>query len=159
MNPLWSLSFPAGHFVIRAVVVYLSVLLLLRLGGKRQVGQMGAGDFVALLLISNAVQNSMNGGDNSITGGLILAAVIIIMSALFNYLTFKSKRLEALLEGTPRLLIHRGALLKANLDKELLNEHELHIRLRRQGVKSVSEVEQAVLESDGSLSLQLKGSV
>jgi len=61
VQALWSPSFPIWHFVLRGAVIYLSVLLLLRLGGKRQIGQMGTGQFVAILLISNAVQNAMNG--------------------------------------------------------------------------------------------------
>src|SRR5471030_764488 len=99
MSVLWSPSFPLWHFVLRGTVVYLSVILLLRLGGKRQVGQMGVGEFVAILLISNAVQNAMNGGDNSITGGIILATVIVGLSVLIDYLTYRSTTLEAWVEG------------------------------------------------------------
>src|SRR5438270_5606910 len=97
--PWWSL-------VIRAVVVYVAVLLLLRVAGKRQVGQMGMTEFVALLLISNAVQNAMNGGDNSLVGGLILAGVLIALATLFAYLTFRSSRFERAVQGRPTLLIH-----------------------------------------------------
>jgi len=139
--------------------VYLSVLFLLRLGGKRQVGQMGAGEFVAILLISNAVQNSMNGGDNSITGGLILATVIILLSVGIAYATYKSKKLETLIQGRPRLLIHQGVLLNQNLEKELLNVHELKTILRRQGINNLAEISQAVLESDGSVSVIKKSEV
>jgi uncharacterized membrane protein YcaP (DUF421 family) len=62
MQAMWEVSFPYWQFIVRAAVVYIAVLILVRLGGKRQVGQMGIGEFVAILLISNAVQNSMNGG-------------------------------------------------------------------------------------------------
>jgi uncharacterized membrane protein YcaP (DUF421 family) len=153
MQALWSPSFPIWHFILRGAIVYLAVLLLLRLGGKRQVGQMGTGEFVAILLISNAVQNAMNGGDNSITGGLILSTVIIVLSVLIAYLTYRSKYMESLFEGTPRILIHQGEILQHNLDKELLNRHELIAMLRRQGVHTLSEVQEAVLESNGSLSV------
>src|SRR6266700_2263913 len=91
MQALWTPSFPFWQFILRGAVVYLAVLLLLRLGGKRQIGQMGTGQFVAILLISNAVQNAMNGGDNSITGGLILTTVIILLSVGIAYLTYRSK--------------------------------------------------------------------
>src|SRR5476651_1238529 len=104
MQVLWNPSFPLWHFVLRGSVVYLSVLLLLRIGGKRQIGQMGTGEFVAILLISNAVQNAMNGGDNSITGGIILAAVIILASYGIDYLTYRSKAAENLIQGTPTIL-------------------------------------------------------
>jgi uncharacterized membrane protein YcaP (DUF421 family) len=153
MSPLWSTSFPWWVFVIRGGVVYLFVLLLLRIGGKRQVGQMGTGEFVAILLISNAVQNAMNGGDNSITGGLILAAVIIALSVAEAFVTYKSQRWAKILEGIPTLLIHQGKIIHPNLERELLNPHELQIMLRRQGIQTVEEVQQAVLESDGQLSI------
>ena len=156
MSALWALAFPWWHFLLRGSVVYIAVLLLLRLGGKRQIGQMGAGEFVAILLVSNAVQNAMNGGDNSITGGVILASVLILLSVAMAYLTYKSRRWANILEGTPTLLIHEGKLLKGNLDKELLNLHELKIMMRRQGVHDLNEVAEAVLESNGQLSLTKK---
>src|SRR3982751_4125519 len=108
MHPLWSASFPLWHFVLRGALVYSSVLLLMRFGGKRQVGQMGTGQFVAILLISNAVQNAMNGGDNSVSGGLILAVVLVALSTLIAFLTYRSKVWESVFEGRPRLLIHQG---------------------------------------------------
>src|SRR4051812_40732772 len=98
------IDLPVINLITRAVVVYLSVLILLRISGKRQLGQMGATEFVAILLISNAVQNAMNGGDNSLMGGLILAAVLIVLSTLISFLTYKSSVFSAIFEGTPTLL-------------------------------------------------------
>src|SRR5216110_3301154 len=100
-----------ANLVIRATVVYLFVLILIRISGKRQIGQMGPTEFVAILLISNAVQNAMNGGDNSLVGGLILAITLIVFATLFAYATFRSRRFEQLVQGRPTLLIHRGKLL------------------------------------------------
>lgn len=150
---MWQLSLPWWQFVVRGAVVYAAVLLLLRLGGKRQIGQMGTGEFVAILLISNAVQNAMNGGDNSITGGMILAMVLIVLSVAFAYLTYKSKGAATFLEGRPTILVHEGNVLHSHLEKELLNLHELRIMLRRQGIHDLSDVAEAVLESDGQLSV------
>src|ERR1700674_4255221 len=105
MHELWTPSFPLWHFILRGSVIYGAILLLLRLGGKRQVGQMATGEFVAILLISNAVQNAMNGGDNSLTAGLVLATVLILLSVAAAYLAYRSKRWEELLQGRPTLLI------------------------------------------------------
>ena len=157
MSSLWHLSFPFWLFIIRAVVVYVAIIVLLRLGGKRQIGQMGAGEFVAILLISNAVQNSMNGGDNSVSGGLILASVIIALSIAVAYITFKSKKAEYLIQGAPTLLVHNGKVLHKNLDKELLSEHELKALLRREGIHDINEVHAAILESDGFISVTKTG--
>ena len=151
---LWKFDVPMWNLGIRAVIVYLVVLVLLRIGGKRQLGQMGATEFVAVLLISNAVQNSMNGGDNSLIGGLWLAAILILLSVLISYATYRSSFFSAIFEGTPRLLIHNGQVLKKNLMKERLSEREFHVLLRHQGFHKVEDVECAILESDGTLSVR-----
>src|SRR5476651_1813410 len=114
---LWTPSLPFAHILLRAAVVYVFVLLLLRLGGKRQIGQMGPAEFVALLLVSNAVQNSMNGGDNSITAGLVLAGVIIILSSAIGWLSYRSKRLSDFFQGKPSLLVYKGEIVARNLEK------------------------------------------
>jgi uncharacterized membrane protein YcaP (DUF421 family) len=147
------MSVPWLEFVIRAGGVYVFILLLLRLSGKRQLGQMSTTEFVALLLISNAVQNAMNAGDNSLTGGFILATVLVFLSWLGSVLTFKSKICGKILEGTPTLLIHQGKIISKNLAQELLTPTDLKILLRKQGVHSFAEVASGVLESDGSLSI------
>lgn len=153
MNLLWHLSFPFWQFLVRAAVVYIAIIILLRLGGKRQIGQMGAGEFVSILLISNAVQNSMNGGDNSITGGLILASVIIALSITIAYMTYRSKKMENLISGTPTLLIHNGKILQKNLEREFLSVHEMRALLRRQGIHDLSDIHAAILESNGFISV------
>src|SRR6195256_5054503 len=79
---MWTLAIPWWELVARAVLVYVFLLVLLRLTGKRQVGQLAPFDLVLLLILSNAVQNAMNGGDNSITGGVISATTLIAANGL-----------------------------------------------------------------------------
>lgn len=153
MENLFHMNASFAYFILRGTVVYIAILFLLRLGGKREVGQMGTGEFVAILLISNAVQNSMNGGDNSITGGLLLACVIIAWSSLIAYTTYKSKRAANIILGSPTLLIHDGRILQHNLHKELLSLYELKAILRRQGIHDISDIHAAILESDGVVSV------
>ncbi len=150
---LFNLSLPVANLVIRAVVVYFAVTILLRISGKRQLGQMGATEFVAILLISNAVQNSMNGGDNTLLGGIILATVLILLSSTLAYLTYKSKICQRIFEGTPTLLVHKGKIIQKNLASERLNESELRTLLRKQGIHKLNEISTAILESDGTLSV------
>ncbi|MBI4582130.1 MAG: DUF421 domain-containing protein [Planctomycetes bacterium] len=156
MGGLWIPDVAWWQLVVRAVVVFVAVLLLLRVSGKRQVGQMGVAQFVALLLISNAVQNAMNGGDNSLGGGLILAGALIVLSYVFEVLTYRSKRFETLVQGRPTLLVHHGKVLTEHLHRELLNERELRAILRHQGIRHLDEVQEAILESDGYVSLVRK---
>jgi uncharacterized membrane protein YcaP (DUF421 family) len=141
------------NLVLRAATVYVAVLVLLRVSGKRQLGQMGATEFVALLLISNAVQNAMNGGDNSLGAGLLLAVVLIFLSWAVSELTYRSRRFQAIFEGTPTLLVHKGKPLARNLARERMTMTDLRTLLRKQGVEHIHEVGEAVLEADGSLSV------
>jgi uncharacterized membrane protein YcaP (DUF421 family) len=150
---LFTFNLPILNLVIRAVVVYISVLILLRISGKRQIAQMGPTEFVAILLISNAVQNSMNGGDNSLIGGLLLALVLITVSWLISFLTYRSKFFESIFEGTPTLLIHKGKIIQKHMAKERLSETDLHHLLRHQGVHHFNEIDTAILEADGTLSI------
>lgn len=152
---MWHLSFPWWEFAARAAVVYVFILVLLRLGGKRAIGQMGAGEFVAILLVSNAVQNSMNGGDNSITGGMILSVIIIGLSVFLAYITYYSKTAEKVIEGVPVILVRHGEMIHKNLRSVLLNEYELNHALRQQGVRHIRDVDLAILESDGKISVTM----
>lgn len=129
------------------------MLLLVRISGKRQIGQMGVSEFVAILLISNAVQNSMNGGDNSLVGGLLLAAVLIFLSWGISVLSYRSKKIQKIFEGSPILLVHKGKVILRNLESEYLRQSELTSLLRKQGIHNLLEIETAVLEADGTLSV------
>jgi len=156
MEAWWKPGVAWWQLGVRAVVVYLAVLMMLRLAGKRQVGQMGTAQFVALLLVSNAVQNSLNGGDNSLLGGLLLAAIIMVLSYVFSVLTYASKDWESFIEGRPTLLMHHGKLLPQNLRRELLTLREFKVLMRKQGFHDLNDVEEAVLESDGFISVVRK---
>lgn len=153
MKDLFSLSVGPWDLVLRGFLVYIVIVVLLRVSGKRQMGQMGATEFVAILLISNAVQNSMNGGDNSLVGGIILAVVLITTSAFISFLTYKSKFFTSVFEGTPTLLIHKGHIIHKHLARELMRESELRTLLRKQGIHDIQDIETAILESDGTLSV------
>lgn len=153
LENLFNLTLTPLNLGIRAVVVYLAVLILLRISGKRQMGQMGATEFVAILLISNAVQNSMNGGDNSLVGGLVLAVVLVTLSSLISFLTYKSRFFSSIFEGTPTLLIHKGHVIQRHLAAERMSETELSTLLRKQGLHQIADIQDAVLEADGTLSV------
>src|SRR4051794_41200465 len=105
-----NLAVPWWELILRSAVVYVFLLVLLRISGKRQVGQLAPFDLVLLLVLSNAVQNSMNGGDNSLGGGLISATTLIALNYAGGTATFRSKKLAALVEGRPEGLIHKRKL-------------------------------------------------
>lgn len=150
---MWHASLPLWEFVVRGVIVYVFVLVVLRLTGKRQIGQMAPFDLVLLLILSNAVQNAMNGGDNSVLGGMISAITLVSVNWLVGLLTYKSKAAERLVEGAPELLVHNGKLAPAALSRAKLTEHELMSALRQNGCATLLDVRVAFLENDGSISV------
>jgi uncharacterized membrane protein YcaP (DUF421 family) len=150
---MWTLAVPLWELILRALIVYVFLLVLLRLTGKRQVGQLAPFDLVLLLVLSNAVQNAMNGGDNSLLAGIILACTLVALNGLVGLLTFKSKKLEQLIEGRPEVLIHNGKLYEAVLHREKLTIHELNAALREAGCVSVEEVHCALLETNGHITV------
>lgn len=150
---MWNMAVPGWELIVRGVVVYGFLLILLRLTGKRQVGQLAPFDLVLLLVLSNAVQNSMNAGDNSLVGGLISATTLVVINYLVGLATYRSKRLEAIIEGRPQVLIHNGKLFEDVLAGAKLTHHELQAALRQAGCTCVEEVRSAILENNGSISV------
>jgi uncharacterized membrane protein YcaP (DUF421 family) len=150
---MWIPSIHVWELIFRSVVVYSFLLVLIRLTGKRQVGQLSPFDLVLLLVLSNAIQNSMNGGDNSLTGGLISALALVLVNSAIGFATFRSKRLEALVEGRPQILIHNGQLYDQVMRAAKLTRHELNSALRQSGCECVEDVHTAVLENNGSISV------
>ena len=153
MSSLWLPEVAIWEKVLRSLVVYVFLLVAFRLTGKRQIGQLTPFDLVVLLIISNVVQNAVIGPDNSLGGGLIGAAVILLANYLVVEVTFRSKRARRLLEAQPTLLIHNGRILHANLASERVTLDDLHAALRRSGVAAVEHVRVAVLEENGGISV------
>ena len=151
-----NMSLPWWEFVIRALAVYGFLLMALRFTGKRQIGQLAPFDFVLLLILSNSVQNSMNGGDNSLVGGLLLAAVLIGVNWVLSALVYRSRSIENLIEGRPEVLIHNGFLYQEIMKKEQISHHELESAIRKAGGRTIDNVLFAVLESNGAISMRLK---
>lgn len=141
------------EITVRTLLVYAVVLLGIRLTGKRQVGQLTPFELVFLLLISNSVQNAMTGPDTSIPGGVTAALTLFVLTAILSWLSFRNRRLRRMVEGVPTLLISHGNIILENLAKEHLSLDDLHVALREHGVLHPQEVELAVLEVDGSISV------
>ena len=150
---MWKLAQPWWEFVFRALLVYGFLLVMLRLTGKRQVGQLSPFDFVLLLVLSNAVQNSMNAGDNTVAAGFILVATLLAVNGVMSWLTWRSKRAEILLDGRPQILVHNGQLDEAMLASERITRHELMAAVRQAGVSDVADVRVAILETNGRINV------
>jgi uncharacterized membrane protein YcaP (DUF421 family) len=148
-----TLSIPAWNIVLRTTVIYLIVLIGLRLTGKREIGQMTVFDLVVLLLLANAVQNAMVGPDTSLIGGILAAVVLLVLNTAVARLRLRWPRLRRLIEGSPTLLVLHGEVIGDHLRREGLDQETLEAALREHGVSTLDDVEMAVLEIDGSISV------
>ncbi len=153
---MWEMSVPWWEFVLRGVLVYVFLLVFLRLTGKRQTGQYAPFDLVLLLILSNAVQNSMNAGDNSLVGGLISASTLMGCHVVLANLTFRFAWLERLIDGKPRVLVDQGKVHTELMHKELLSTDDLEAALRASGCLHLHEVERATIETNGQITVVLR---
>ena len=153
---MWKLQQPWWEFVLRAFLVYGFLLIILRLTGKRQVGQLAPFDLVLLLILSNSVQNSMNAGDNTVGAGFLLAGTLVAVNSAVGYITYKSKKVEAFIDGKPHIIIHNGVADEALLTKERISHHELMAAVRQANLVDISEVHLAILETNGRINVVAK---
>jgi uncharacterized membrane protein YcaP (DUF421 family) len=137
----------------RAAIVYVAVLIGLRLMGKREIGQMTVFDLVVVLLLANAVQNAMVGPDTSVQGGLVAAFVLLVANRALAAARLHSVAWGRLIEGNPTVLIQEGRILDAAVRKERLERAQVEMAMREHGVASIADVQLAVLETDGSISI------
>ena len=151
---MFNLAVPWWELVIRGLIVYLFLIALLRLTGKRQIGEFSPLDLILLLILSNAVQNSMSAGDNSLIGGLISATTLVGINYLVNLLMFKNKKFEAILEGGPQVLISQGKIFEEVMNDAKLTRLELDSTLRLAGYFELKKVKLAILENNGRVSVQ-----
>jgi uncharacterized membrane protein YcaP (DUF421 family) len=150
---MWQMSLPWWEFVIRAIVVYAFLTVILRLTGKRQMGHLAPFDLILLLVLSNAVQNAMNGGDNSVAAGVISATTLVALNYVVSLATFRDRRLARLIEGKPLILIRNGKIDHHARRSAMLTLEELHAALRTQDVHAPEHVRYAFLENTGEITV------
>jgi len=149
---MFDMHHPWWEFVIRAAVVYLVLLALVRTTGKRTVGQFTPFDLIVVMLLSEAVSGSINGQDDSLQGGLIGAATLMALNVLIALVTSRSRFAEHMLEGKPVLIGRDGAIYKDVLRRERVPVSDVEQALREQDCK-VEDMRMAVLEADGRISI------
>jgi uncharacterized membrane protein YcaP (DUF421 family) len=152
-NEIFGLSVSPLELVIRGTAMYLFLFLLFRVVVRRRVGAVGMADILVLVIIADAAQNGMSGEYRSITEGAILIATIITWNVLLDWATYKSSRLQKILEPPPLLLIDNGRVLRRNLRVEFVSEDELRSKLREHGVTDYAQVAKAYMEGDGEVSV------
>ncbi|MET0852031.1 MAG: YetF domain-containing protein [Candidatus Rokuibacteriota bacterium] len=144
---------PVLEKVLRPIIVYLFLVVALRFAGKRELAQLTPLDLVVLLMLSNTVQNAIIGEDHSLVGGMIGAVALLVVNAMMARALFAHPQLTRVVEGEPTVLIERGRVDEAALQRERMTREELEEAARRNGIAVLADVERAVLEAGGSVSL------
>jgi uncharacterized membrane protein YcaP (DUF421 family) len=147
---MFHLHLPLLEKILRPVIVYVCLVVFLRLFGKRELAQLNPFDLVVLLCLSNTVQNSIIGDDNSVSGGIIGVLSLLTTNYLVSRLLFNSPRLTRLAQGEETVLIRKGKVDWDATKREALTELELKAILHKQGVSDYSQVEKCVLEPSGN---------
>jgi uncharacterized membrane protein YcaP (DUF421 family) len=150
LDHMFQMPLPILEKLARPVIVYLVLVVLLRIFGKRELAQLNPFDLVVLLSLSNTVQNAIIGDDNSVSGGVIGAFGLLAINWLVVRVLFRSPSLTRLLEGRSTLLIRNGQIDRKALERELLTREELMAVIHRQGFEHVSQVRSCELEPNGS---------
>ena len=156
VDDLLNLQMPAAEKVIRTVAIYLGILLIIRVAGKRLMAQMNSQDLVVVLLLSNVVQNAIIGQDNSLVGGLLGAAVLVIVNAALDHWALRSPRVAWLLDGRPTVVVEDWVLDRRALAHVGMSPEELNNAIQPHGADSLSEVQRVALEPGGSITVELK---
>lgn len=139
--------------ILSSVAVYLFIVIAIRLFGKKEIAQLSVSDLVFIMLLSNSVQNAMVGSDTSLVGGLIAAASLFVVNAIFKECMYRIPGFGKLLQGESLMLVYQGRVNDANMRKARLTTNELLEAIREHGVERISDVNLAVLEVDGNISV------
>jgi uncharacterized membrane protein YcaP (DUF421 family) len=156
VDDLFHLPMPPAEKLIRTIAVYLGILIVIRIAGKRLMAQMNSQDLVVVLLLSNVVQNAIIGDDNTLTGGLMGAAALVLVNAGLDRWALVSPRLAWLLDGRPTEVVNDGIVNQRALTRLGMTPEELNNAIRTQGADSLSEVQRVALEPGGSITVELR---
>lgn len=137
---------------IRAVVLYLFVVFLLRVMGRRELSSLGPVDLVLLIVLGDAIQQGLTQDDYSVTGAVIAVSTIAVMQVGTSYLGYRSRRVRRVLEGEPIVIVEDGKLIERNMKRERVTEGEVAEEMRAQQIATVEDVQWGILESNGTMS-------
>ena len=154
IESMFHMQLPVLEKILRPVIVYLCLIVFLRIFGKRELAQLNPFDLVVLLCLSNTVQNSIIGDDNSVSGGIVGVLSLLTINWLLTRVLFRSPKLSMVLEGTKTVLIRHGVVDWEAAKREALSEIELRSVLHKQGFDRYEEVEKCVLEPNGSFYME-----
>ncbi|MBY0240164.1 MAG: DUF421 domain-containing protein [Burkholderiaceae bacterium] len=152
---MFNMALPWWEYIARATIVYGALLVMVRISGKRTVGQFSPFDLLVIMLLSEAVSNSLSGGDQSVPGGLLLAATLIALNMLIAWITAHSRKANDWIDGTPVLLGRHGKIFHRAAMKNRVADSEIERALREDDCK-IEDMQCIFLESDGKITILKK---
>jgi uncharacterized membrane protein YcaP (DUF421 family) len=153
MESLFVLDTPALELVVRSLLVYGAFLLLVRMSGKRTVGEFTPFDLIVVVLLAESAQGALLGGDESVLGTVIVAATLIGTNYLIAFGTARSKKLCALVEGESVVLAKDGKLLHSSLRANNVPPSDVQEAVRAANLETLEEVRVATLEASGEITI------
>ncbi len=144
-----------GYVIIalKSIAVYVFIVAAIRVFGKKEFAQLSVVDVVFILLISNSVQTAMVGDDTSLSGGLVAALALFAMNYVFKRLSLGSQSISNVIDGEPVLLIYNGEIRPNALKEASISLEQLKAVVREHGVEEISDVNLAIFEVDGNISV------
>jgi uncharacterized membrane protein YcaP (DUF421 family) len=138
--------------VLRAVASYVFIIFLLRILGRRELSSLGPSDILLLVVMGDLIQNGVTQSDYSVTGAYLAVSTFALLTVGASYLTFKSRRAETVIEGTPLILVQDGQAIEKNLRAERIQLSDIAEEARGQGIESLAGIKWCVLETNGTMS-------
>lgn len=154
---MFHMAMPWWAFVLRACVVYFILLSMIRMTGKRTMGQFTPFDMLLVVLLGNAVQNALLSEDTSVGGGLVLAATLIALNWIVGLASARSANVERWVEGSPVLLAREGQVYRDVLRRELISHEDFEKAMREAGCLDMADIRLAVLENNGHITVVPRG--
>jgi uncharacterized membrane protein YcaP (DUF421 family) len=139
--------------VIRATVAFLFVFLLVRIVGRRELNSLEPFDLIMLVVLGDLVQQGVTQQDNSVTGLMLAAGTIGVLTVVVSWLGWRYRRLRVVLEGEPVIIVQNGEVIERNIAGNRITREEVASAARQQQVASISEIRWAVLETDGQITV------
>lgn len=138
--------------VLRAAAAYVFIIFVLRITGRRELSSLGPSDLVLLVVMGDLVQNGITQSDDSVTGIFLAVSTLGLMTITTSFITFRSRRAQLIVEGSPLILVQDGKPIEKNLRLERLNIDDVQEQARGQGIESLDDVKWCVLETSGNMS-------
>ena len=140
--------------IVRGLAVYLFLLILFRIAGRRTLGNITNFDFVLLLIISEATQNAMIGNDYSVTNGFLVILTLVGLDIVFSFMKQRFPAMERYVDGLPLVLVDQGRPLKELMNRVRVDEQDILASAReKHGLERMEQIKYAILETNGMISI------